>query len=222
MREDETNGVILHFLHYALEADWIRRVGVVVALAGTAAAAPEGTLRLWRTVLDWVRRGLNNLRASLARFLPFLRQDASVKPSTVYGYASVAGAGVAASGRVWTKHGSLEAQVEYLDKQLQRAFDEIEHVRQEAKESHSALMRVLEERVSELQAVYQDLRDSLRARRDWEAAVDSRGIFVIALGIFLWGIPGELAVVPVVGWLFSIIALILTVMVVRKVFADLP
>lgn len=34
---------ILQFLYYTHEADWIRRVGVAVALAGTAAAAPEGT-----------------------------------------------------------------------------------------------------------------------------------------------------------------------------------
>jgi hypothetical protein len=215
--------VISHFLYYANEADWIRRVGVVVALAGTAAAAPEGTVRLWRTVVAWVRRGLNNVRAALMRFLPFLRQHASVAPSTVHAYAQVAGAaGLAASGRGWIKQGSLEAQVEYLEKQIQRAFDEIEKVRLEAKEDHAALMRVFEERVSELRADLQNLRDSFRVRRDWEAAVDARGIFVIALGIFLWGIPVELATVPLVGWLFSIIALILTVMFVRRVFADLP
>lgn len=213
----------MHLLYDAHEADWIRRVGVVVALAGTVAAAPEGTVRLWHTVVAWVRRALNRVRAALARFLPFLRQDASPSPSTVYGRAQVAGAaGVVASARGWAKHGSLEEQIEYLNKQLQRALDEIDKVRRETRENHAALMRALEERTSELRADYQDLRDSLGARRDWEAAVDSRGIFVIALSVFLWGLPDELATVPVMGWLFSITALVLTVMVVRRVFADLP
>jgi hypothetical protein len=197
--------MILHFLYYVNEPDWIRRAGVLVALAGTAAAAPEGTVRLWRAMADLFRRGLSNLRAVMAHVLPFLRQNASVTPSSVHGSASVsAGFGVAASGRVWIKHGSLEAHVEYLDKQLQRAFDDIERVRRETKDAHATLMQTFEERITELRADYQDLRDSLRERRNWEASVDSRGIFVIALGVFLWGIPDELALVPVVGWIFSV------------------
>jgi len=122
---------------------------------------------------------------------------------------------------VRVEHGSLEAQVEYLGTQLQRAFDEIEEVRREAREGDAALRQIVEQHVGELRTADRALREWLEARRNWEVSVDARGVFVIALSVLLWGIPGELAAVPVVGWLFIAAALAATAMIVRRVFADL-
>ncbi len=204
------------------EADYVRWVGVAVALAGTVTAAPEGTVRIWRMAINWLRQAFRRVRSVLARFLPLLRQHATVQARSSHAHASAAsGWGVAPSPRVRVEHGSLEAQVEYLGTQLQRAFDEIEEVRREAREGDAALRQIVEQHVGELRTADRALREWLEARRNWEVSVDARGVFVIALSVLLWGIPGELAAVPVVGWLFIAAALAATAMIVRRVFADL-
>jgi hypothetical protein len=53
-----------------VEAHWIRRVGVMVAVAGALIAAPDGTARIWASVVKVGKQ----VRRLLSRYLPFRRQ----------------------------------------------------------------------------------------------------------------------------------------------------
>jgi len=76
----------------------------MVAVFGTAVAAPEGTVRLWRWITGPVRWAWRKVRPWLARYLPFLRRSATVYPKTASGAVVVGKAGVRATGFTWN-HG---------------------------------------------------------------------------------------------------------------------
>ncbi len=58
-------------------ADWVRWAGVVVAIIGTAVAAPAGTALIWRRVRSGLQKAVRKVHVFLARFLPFLRRSAT-------------------------------------------------------------------------------------------------------------------------------------------------
>lgn len=102
-----------------------RVVGVVVALAGVAIAAPDGTALFWHKVRSW----LSWMRGKLARFLPFLRTSVSVYPSATTGTVHFGGEARARAWQPWEPDADdgrkieiLRRQVELLDKEIEKVW----------------------------------------------------------------------------------------------------
>jgi hypothetical protein len=104
----------------AAESDWVRRAGVLIAMIGTAVAAPEGTALIWRAINAALRKTTRKIRAFLARYLPFLRRNATVNPITGEGSIHIPTPSIRAGGLTWKLSESVEEKVERLREQLVR------------------------------------------------------------------------------------------------------
>src|ERR1039458_6176160 len=128
---------------HATEADWVRRVGVLVAFVGTLVAAPDGTVLILRRIWAALRAAGRKICAFLARFLPFLRRDATVLGVTASGGVRVPSPSIRASGLKLLREADLKERVDLLDEHIVRAFGEIERVRQEVAAGDAALRQMI-------------------------------------------------------------------------------
>jgi hypothetical protein len=198
------------------EADWIRRIGVAVAVAGTLVAAPDGTALVWARVVGAGER----VRRALAAYLPFLRRPISVslKSGADVGYAAHAGT---VQRRVeWIDTAAPDVKIDLLHQQVDMLAQEIAEARQEARDNESALRAEIAQAEARAGDRHKQLAGRLDAEQRRAARVDARGIWLIGAGIVLTGIPAELAGVPVVGWLVAAAAVLLTLRMVFAVRAD--
>lgn len=196
-------------------ADWVRRVGVVAAVFGTAVAAPEGTARLWRWITGPVRWAWRKVRPWLARYLPFLRRSATVYPTTASGAAVFGAAGVRATGFTWNPDAPLEDQVRLLHEQMIEfhalIFTETHKARQEAREGDAEVRQMIEQHAGELRALHEAHQATHVAAQRQAARVDARGVVLLGLGVVMTGIPDGLARFAWLGWLVIAGALAVTI-----------
>ena len=206
-------------------ADWVRRVGVVAAVFGTAVAAPEGTARLWRWIASPLRWVWQKVRPWLARYLPFLRRNVTAYPKTAGGAAVMGAFGIRATGFVWNPNASLEDQVKLLQDRLQEfhalIFTETEKVRQEARAADAELRQTIEQQAGEFRALHEGHEAAHMAARRQTARVDARGVVLLGLGIVMTGIPDGLARFTWLGWLAIVGALAVTIWFVTWVIYDM-
>lgn len=99
--------------------------------------------------------------------------------------------------------------MDYLTTQMDRRFEET--------------LQTIQDHELELQKLRQLWEELLREVRDrWDenerktARVQAHGLPVIAVGIFLSGVPKELSDIPVLGWLALVAAGVLTTLCVRE------
>jgi hypothetical protein len=211
----------LHCLLAGTEADWIRRAGVLVAIIGTGAAAPDGVSFGSRWIRNKTRQVIRWGWVRLARFLPWLRRSATVHPMAGSAVATSSAGGLVTVKPGWDPDAPLGSKVQRLHEQMVQAYADIEQVRQDAMAANAELGRRLEDRVGQLQASDQDLREMLEARERRAARVDSRGVFLIGLSIMMTGIPDGLAKIDWLGWLVVAGAITATALIVRAVRSDL-
>src|ERR1017187_3107271 len=202
----------LHCLLAGTEADWIRRAGVLVAIIGTGAAAPDGVSFGSRWTRNKTRQATRWGWVRLARFLPRLRRSATVQGVTAHGSVRMPPLSMQGNVLKWYPDASERTLVNLLHEQMVDAYKEIEKVRQEARADDEKLRRMVEDRVGELQASNRELRELLKAREHRSARVDSRGVLLIGLSIIMTGVPDGLARFNWVGWL--VVAGALTAIVV--------
>ena len=196
-------------------ADWVRRVGVVAAVFGTAVAAPEGTARLWRWITGPVRWAWRKIRPGLARYLPFLRRSATAYPKAANGAAAVGTAGVRATGFTWNPDAPLEDQVRLLrDRMIEfhaLIFTETDKARQEAREGDAKLRQMIEQHAGELRALHEAHQAAHVVAQRQAARVDARGVVLLGLGVVMTGVPDGLARFAWFGWLVIAGALAVTI-----------
>jgi hypothetical protein len=63
------------------EADWIRRAGVLVAIAGTAIAAPDGVASIWHGIMHALQRGWTRTHLHWSMITIMGRRAARHKPA---------------------------------------------------------------------------------------------------------------------------------------------
>jgi len=149
-----------------------------------------------------VREGL------LARWLPFFRRNQSVRVADVAGSASLAAVGtVSASARAWHPAAPVDERIEALRTyvtEVEGRLNQLDHRFSleiwDRKQAVGDLDRKLNQEVSELHLL-------LASKEQQTARIDSRGLPVIAAGIFLSGVPEALASALPWGlsWLFPVV-----------------
>jgi hypothetical protein len=201
-------------------ADWVRWAGVVVAIIGTAVAAPAGTALIWRRVRSGLQKAVRKVHVFLARFLPFLRRSATVHGVTAMGKMRMGGSATATVTPGWDPSTSLESQVQRLHEQMVWVYAEIDRARQDARDGDAELRQLIERHAGELQAADEAHRAEHRMDQRRAASVDAHGIFLLGLSVIMTGIPDELARFPPLGWLFAVGGPVTAVWVARRVWAQ--
>lgn len=181
-----------------------RWVGVVVAVIGACITAPAGVARVWHSTVLEVRRVGGSVRSTLARFLPFLRRTHQVTITDRIGVSSDLSVSslLAGSGYQWSPDASVEVRLEQLRQRLDgvegRLSDLHRQLRQEVSDRSAAMAQVEQS----LNAEAATLRVQLARQEQQAAEVDSHGLPVLVVGIFLSGVPEDLAKLPCfLGWL---------------------
>jgi hypothetical protein len=187
------------------EADWIRWVGVTLAIVGTVVAAPKGTLLIVSQTFNAGRWLSGLIRRTMARILRRRRQSVSGLGGVAM--AKMSGAGtLSAIGSVWSSSESVEQKIERLRGQIGEVRQAVNEARQEARQNHSALSARLDQEADALRAADKALTDRLEAEGRQAARIDARGVVLIGLSVVLTGIPDGLAAVAWVGWFVIAVA----------------
>src|ERR1022692_1951104 len=108
---------------WGTEADWIRRTGVLIAIAGTAVAAPDGTAHIWRILMSLGRRGWDIVRTPLARVLPWLKQSqpAATAPSAAGSITAAGTVGVVLT--MWSENTPDTSKFDLIRQNLTRIVE---------------------------------------------------------------------------------------------------
>lgn len=185
-------------------------VGVFLALAGAFLAVPSAWGLLGRAMIGpavpgWARRALADVRAALARVLPFLRKDQTVHPATVDAGTLVERAMLQKYVGLWEPNLSIEERIEVLrkyvivlDEHINEMVEDVYDERMAREEAIAAVRRELAAETGELRQLI-DEKDGQTAR------MDARGLPLIAVGIALTGIPEFIAEVPPLTWLLVLV-----------------
>lgn len=212
-------------LDSSLLADVNRWVGVCVAVIGAVVVEPNGTRLLLQSSWAWLDRLVRRAHHALVRVLPFLRKDASVKAATATGSAegTLTFEGMA-EGRSASETGTFQEQLDSLRQLVAALKTEVSGLDAEHQVEVANLRRALDALEARLTADTHQMRQELDERERQDARINARGLPVIAAGIFLSGVPDQLAgwLYPF-GWLWPIVALWLAVTaalpLVRRMFA---
>jgi len=199
-----------------IKADWIRRAGVAIALAGAIVATPDGTAWAYRTALKGAR-SLGKWLAALLRL-----------PRTVKATAKLAGESGGSSEafevtkwRDWRDDVSDSDKIEVLHQQVELVRQHVAAARQHTRNVETRLLRELSEVDTRHGERLRQLVGAIEAQHRQSSRVDSRGIWPIGLGILLTGIPDELASVPLqLGLAIAAVAVLVTLVAIIRWWPD--
>ena len=197
------------------ESDWIRRAGVVVALAGACEAAPAGTAAVLAAVSTRVRRWAR------AAWAVFRRQPP--KPPveiTAAGGVTLKMHTVLATGETWDESAPLQEQTAALHAWMQQLAARIANLERAAVAQTEALRAELQGELAQVRAAHEALAGRIARMEDSNTRIDARGVPVVAFGILLTGISAELAAWPPLGWASTAAGIIAAVEVGRRVVRD--
>jgi hypothetical protein len=206
------------------ESDWIRRVGVFIGLTGAVIAAWNGAAWLVREIRDFVTKWWRKSRGQLAylwlrlRHKPTTRHVTDVEAAGAMSMSSAAK--VRASGFVWHPAASADGKADVLHREIIKVHECINELDQTVRTSHAEVKALVEVQVSEVRKAHRELEAILAAKERHEIRADGRGLILVAAGIVLTGIPGELARYPA-GWTITALAVCLTAVVVRGVIREI-
>lgn len=197
-------------------SDWIRWIGVGVALAGIALATPDGIAAAWL----WLRSGLRKASTRIKRWIG--RPERIV----VSGHVTSPSIGFAGQGYVdtwepWAEEATATEKLDILRQQSEELSHRIDNLRTQADRDRSSTQKGIREAESRLAARIRQVGLELSGERSQTSHVDARGLLPVGLGIVLTGLPDELAKVPAVGGLLVAAAAISIVCVFRGWLQDL-
>lgn len=99
----------------------------------------------------------------------------------------------------------------------------MDHLTEQTKISFERIYKSINDHEAELQRIEQlwqesslEINKRLKQKDDQSAEIDAAGLPVIAAGVFLSGVPTELALVPPIGWVVLVAAIIATAWAIRK------
>ncbi|MEV4474656.1 hypothetical protein [Nonomuraea sp. NPDC049504] len=175
-----------------------RWVGVIVALVGAIVAAPDGTRMIYRTTRGWAVKSFNKLT----------RRSQVIQVSGI-GESAIASDDLTVTKTGWSwkedapveeQIGSIRAYISDIEGRLNGMINALSTERQARQAAITGLAQELERTADQLTTLI-DQKDQRAAR------VDARGLPLIGCGIFLNGVPEELAGIPLhLGWLLPFLA----------------
>lgn len=192
------HGAAVHHAAVNSEADWIRRIGVCVAVAGVLVAAPDGAAWAWRQAKDL--------------FVVIWRQLAhkgEIAPKSHADFGAIT-EHVSVQKRIeWNVHASTEDKVELLHQQVELQAQEISGLRLELHNAKSELGKEIADVAATARDRHKEIAVRIELQEKFAARTDARGICLIGLGVVLTGIPDGLAAFGFWGWLAVAVALAL-------------
>ena len=117
----------------------------------------------------------------------------------------------------WSDLPRSKDKIEFLHQQVELLW---QHVRQEIPRVEETLGSAVERAEARGQEGREQLAARLEARERQATRVDAHGLGPIGAGIFLTGIPGELAAHAVTGWLSIIGGILVTIWAGHAVMTD--
>ena len=202
-----------------LLADVNRWVGVLAAMVGAVIAAPSGARELVTSTWRWLQRRGNQVHHHLARLLPFLRRDGTAQGTSAVGSAiATSWAVLTAEGWAWPASAPTDERIEALRKHILEVEGRLNDVRRQLRDETRAREQSVAELERKIRIEIEQLQQSIISRDRQSARIDARGLPVIAAGIFLSGVPDQLAhfLYPL-GWLWVFI--VVTVCMVVSISA---
>ena len=177
------------------EADFIRWVGVAVAVAGAFLATPEGIAAGWRIFGHQSSKVLTIARSLLRR-----PNNVTLTGRAMLGATAVGGRAYASKWQPWRSEATTWMKVDILHKQVDILVERVDELRRYVDQTGDGLQQNIREAEARVAGQIRDLASELRGERSQVSRVDARGLGPIALGIVLTGLPDELATVAGVGY----------------------
>jgi hypothetical protein len=187
------------------ESDFIRWVGVAVAVAGAFLATPEGIASVWRYVKQRHGKVLAFARRLLRR-----PRGVAVHGGLSLGSMAFGGRGYVSKWQPWLPRADGDLKIDILHKQVDILVERVDELRNQIDRTSDDLQKCIKEAEARVAGQVRELASELRGERSQASRVDARGLGPIALGIVLTGIPDELATVPWVGYLAIAVSVIWT------------
>lgn len=187
--------------------DAIRWLGVCIAMVGALVASPTATAHAWRQTHAAVRLSANRARGRLARWVPWLRRNASLQGEAAAASASgLTGAvTVSASGIVgWSEGAPIDARVEVLDARTRALFRDLAGLRADlatVQEGMAARVAAVESAVHRLEA---GMREALVAAERRAVDVDARALPLVVVGVAVSGLAEDASRSSAWAWTLSI------------------
>ncbi len=183
-----------------------RWVGVVVAFVASVIIAPDAAAHLGREIGGVVLRSWARARDALARVFPALRRRREGR-AFVSGAAGIATTGGVLVVREWNPKDPVDVRIE----RLRTLITEVE---QKVSKVDARLSQEVEQRARELADVERRLRGELGQvrkildQKEAEATrINARALPILGVGIFLGGVPEDLAALPLpYAWIPPIVA----------------
>jgi hypothetical protein len=177
------------------ESDFVRWVGVLVAVAGAILATPEGIASLARSIKKRSYRGW-----TFVRRLMRLTLDANVHGVAAHARIGMSGRVRASKWREWLPQAEADLKIDILHRQAEILREQINGLQKQIDRTDDDLHKRIREAENRVLGQLQQLASELRGERSQASHVDARGLGPIALGIILTGLPDELAATVWVGY----------------------
>lgn len=186
----------------------LKWTGVVLAVLGAILSTPHGTKHLFGDVRLGLRQAFHAAWDLVGRIVPRWRRKVPATVAAPAGIASGEAFGnLTITGHAWNAGADIETRVDQLKKRMDYLTVEMEARFERAFKSindHGSELERLEQLWKETRTeIMERLADNDRK----SALVDAAGLPVIAAGVFLSGVPTELAVLPIVGWVFWLVGI---------------
>lgn len=189
--------------HIVILEGIIKWAGVAIGVAGVVLSSPDGTKQLARAIWTSIKKRFRRQR-----------QEASASASfSGTGTIGISSAVKAELG--WTDNTSLDRRIDILKSLidgLNQRLSDAELKIGSRLDGHDELIRRLR---ADLESAEQSLHKRIDTNEEKAARIDAMGLPVIGLGIFLSGVPGELASVPPLGVGLTIASVLVTGFVFR-------
>lgn len=200
-----------------LEDELVLRVaGVLLAGLGAVLTSPHGWKRMVFLTGFWLKSKYIQIQMWLSKYLKFIRRPPTiVRATSASASAGALSARVVAENRIPPEATTEEKLVimEVALRNLQNLVNsDYENLNNKVTEVKSLLGEVSEKTA--------ELHTKMIKAQEEAASIDAAGIPVIAAGILLSGIPRELAIFPIAGWITLTLSIVLAYAMTRKTIRD--
>jgi hypothetical protein len=114
----------------------------------------------------------------------------------------VSGRGYVDKWQPWRPHANVDQRIDILHEQVDILVERVDGLRRQMDRADDELRREIKVAETRVADQVRELAFDVRGERSQASRVDARGLGPIALGIFLTGLPDELAKYAWLGYLF--------------------
>ncbi len=168
-------------------SDWIRWIGVGVAITGLGLATPDGIASAWRSIRSGLRKTSTLIKRLTGQQRPILASGGLILPKM-----GVAGRGYVDTWKPWSDKARTAEKLDILHQQSEELRRRIDNMRTQIDGDISEVEKKIREAEHRLAAQIRQVSSELSGERSQASHVDARGLLPVALGIILTGLPDEL------------------------------